>query len=126
MQTIDIFRFSRHLRGSGQFTDDQADAIAAALAEAMIAPEPEPEPEPEEDLPDWVPPAPVSTHNKTVAALFAIFLGSFGLHQFYLGRPGTGLLYLVFCWTLVPAIVGFIEGVRLLSMGERDFALEYR
>jgi TM2 domain-containing membrane protein YozV len=64
--------------------------------------------------------------NKTTAALLAILLGGLGVHKFYLGRPLQGLLYLVFCWTFIPAIVGFIEGLVLLSQDEQQFQLTYK
>lgn len=57
---------------------------------------------------------PINQKNKTVAALLAIFLGGFGIHKFYLQKTGTGLLYLLFFWTFIPAIIGFIEGIILL------------
>jgi TM2 domain-containing membrane protein YozV len=63
--------------------------------------------------------------SKTTAALFAIFLGGVGIHRFYLGRPVSGMLYLVFCWTLIPAFIGFLEGLILLSISEDDFAQRY-
>ncbi len=60
-----------------------------------------------------------------MAALFGILLGGLGIHQFYLGRIGLGILYVVFCWTLVPAIVGFIEGIIYLSMSDAAFSAKY-
>jgi hypothetical protein len=48
------------------------------------------------------------------------------VHKFYLGRPLQGLLYLLFCWTFIPAIVGFIEGLILLSQDEQRFQLTYK
>lgn len=47
--------------------------------------------------------------DEVVGVLLALFLGSFGLHHFYLRRNGLGLLYLLFSWTGIPAIIGFIE-----------------
>ena len=41
---------------------------------------------------------------KIAAALLAIFLGSFGIHKFYLGQTGKGVLYLIFFWTAIPGI----------------------
>lgn len=41
--------------------------------------------------------------------LLAFFLGGFGAHKFYSGNTGKGILYLVFCWTSIPAIIAFIE-----------------
>ena len=52
--------------------------------------------------------------NKTVAALLAIFLGSFGIHKFYLSKM-SGLWYVLFFWTGIPAIVGLVEGILLLE-----------
>jgi TM2 domain-containing membrane protein YozV len=47
--------------------------------------------------------------DEVVGILLALFLGSFGLHHFYLRRTGLGILYLCFCWTGIPAFLGFIE-----------------
>ena len=58
---------------------------------------------------------------KVVAALFALFLGGFGAHKFYLGQVGLGLLYLVFFWTFIPAIIAFIEFIILLAMSDDTF-----
>ena len=44
-----------------------------------------------------------------VGVLLAVFLGSFGIHHFYLHRNGLGVLYLLFSWTGIPALLGFIE-----------------
>ena len=37
---------------------------------------------------------PISTRSRLVALLLCLFLGYFGAHYFYVGRPGMGLLYL--------------------------------
>lgn len=63
--------------------------------------------------------------SKLAAALFALFLGGLGIHKFYLGRIGWGILYLLFCWTFIPALVGFIEGILLLVMSDSDFNRKY-
>jgi len=67
-----------------------------------------------------------SVHNKTTAALLALFLGGLGAHKFYLGRTGMGLIYLVFCWTTIPLIISLVEGIQFLSMSESEFAIKYR
>lgn len=59
--------------------------------------------------------------NKLAAALLAIFLGDFGAHKFYLGKPGTGLIYLLFFWTGIPAVIGIIEGILYLLSSEEEF-----
>ena len=62
---------------------------------------------------------------RVVAALLAFFLGGFGGHKFYLGQIGMGVLYLVFCWTFIPAFVALIEGIIYLTMSETDFSRKY-
>ena len=69
--------------------------------------------------------AAANERNKTVAALLAFFLGGIGVHRFYLGRGVSGVLYLIFCWTFIPAILAFIETFRLLLMSEATFAQKY-
>mgnify|MGYP003458009378 CR=1 FL=1 len=47
--------------------------------------------------------------SKVAAGILAMFLGGIGVHKFYLGQVGMGILYLCFCWTGIPAFVAFIE-----------------
>jgi TM2 domain-containing membrane protein YozV len=47
--------------------------------------------------------------DEVVGILLALFLGSFGVHHFYLRRTALGIVYLCFFWTGIPAILGFIE-----------------
>jgi len=63
--------------------------------------------------------------SRLAAALFALFLGGIGIHKFYLGRWGWGLVYLLFCWTFIPTLVGWIEAVLLLVMSDGDFNHKY-
>ncbi|HPM10825.1 MAG TPA: TM2 domain-containing protein [Paludibacter sp.] len=63
----------------------------------------------------------INDKNKVVAGLLGIFLGWIGAHKFYLGRTGWGLIYLIFFWTFIPGIVGFIEGIYYLIMDENQF-----
>jgi len=65
-----------------------------------------------------------SGRSKYVAALLAFFLGWIGIHKFYLGRNGWGLLYLLFSWTFIPAIISFFEGIRYLIISDDDFEVE--
>ena len=62
---------------------------------------------------------------KLVAALLAIFLGGLGVHKFYLGQIGMGLLYLAFFWTVIPAVVGFIEGILWLVQSDEQWLARY-
>ena len=67
-----------------------------------------------------------SAKSKGVAVLLALFLGGFGAHKFYLGQSGLGFLYLLFCWTLIPGIIAFFEGLWMaFFMGKDRFAEKY-
>jgi TM2 domain-containing membrane protein YozV len=59
--------------------------------------------------------------SRSTAAILALFLGGFGVHKFYLGQAIFGILYLIFCWTFIPAIIAGIEFFILLLMSDHDF-----
>ncbi|MBD2152405.1 NINE protein [Pseudanabaena sp. FACHB-1277] len=59
--------------------------------------------------------------NKGAAILLCFFLGGFGAHKFYLGQIGLGVLYLLFCWTLIPGIVAFFEFFMLIFTPDDEF-----
>ena len=61
------------------------------------------------------------TKNKWIAAVLAITLGGFGVHKFYLGQKGWGIVYLLFCWTFIPQLVAILEFVMLLLVDEDEF-----
>ena len=67
----------------------------------------------------------VSSKTRGIAVLLALFFGGLGIHRFYLNRPGTGVLYLIFCWTFIPAIVALVEVVLFLMMSDRQFDQNY-
>lgn len=69
---------------------------------------------------------PVSPKSRLAAALLAWFLGVFGVHRFYVGKVGTGVLMIVTIgglgiWTLVDFIMILVgsfrdkEGLRLYN-----------
>ena len=66
-----------------------------------------------------------SGRNRVVAGLLALILGGLGIHKFYLGKGVQGVLYLLFCWTFIPAIIGFFEGVNYLLMSDETFLERY-
>ena len=65
------------------------------------------------------------TKSKIVAFVLAWFLGGIGGHKFYLNRVGQGLIYLIFCWTFIPAMIAFVEGIVYLVMDEERFWQKY-
>ncbi len=67
----------------------------------------------------------VSNKSRMSAALLAFFVGGFGVHKFYLGRSGMGVLYLFFFWTFIPSVLAFIEAISLFMMSDHDFDMKY-
>lgn len=60
---------------------------------------------------------PISTRSRLVAGLLGIFLGGMGIHRFYLGNIGIGVVQIIV--TLVTfglgSIWGFVEGIMILA-----------
>jgi len=63
--------------------------------------------------------------NKVAAGVLAILLGGLGIHKFYLGKLGQGILYLIFSWTGIPSIIGLIEGILYLIQTDEEFNAKY-
>jgi TM2 domain-containing membrane protein YozV len=70
--------------------------------------------------------------SKLVAAALAFFLGSLGIHKFYLKDSGTGIFYLILSVLgirlfamPVSGILGVIDGIMLLSMSDEQFDKKY-
>jgi len=75
-----------------------------------------------------------SEKNKIVAGLLAILLGGLGIHKFYLGCTGAGvitLLITLFGWillfipNLVIWIITLIEGIIYLTKSDEEFQRIY-
>lgn len=62
--------------------------------------------------------------NKTEAGVIAILFGGLGLHKFYMGKYGTGIIYAALCWTFIPVLIAVMEGVHYLSESEEQFKKE--
>ena len=65
------------------------------------------------------------TKSRIAAFVIAWFLGGLGGHKFYLDRVGQGIIYLIFCWTFIPAIIAFFEGIIYLTMSDERFWEKY-
>ena len=46
---------------------------------------------------------------KGIYIALCLFLGGLGIHKFYSGKWGQGLLYLTFCWTFIPLILSVFD-----------------
>lgn len=78
--------------------------------------------------------------NKIVAGILAIVFAGLGIHSFYLGQPGKGIVYLLVTgfsflvgfvmplfWvvTFIVGLVSFITGIILLCESDESFNLKY-
>ena len=79
-----------------------------------------------------------SSKNKVAAGLLAIFLGGLGIHKFYLGFTGPGLVYLLIdtigfaiTWALlyipnmILGMMALIEGIIYLTRSDEEFEQIY-
>jgi len=62
---------------------------------------------------------------KDIAGLLALFFGFIGLHRFYLGQKGRGILYLMLALTGISAILGLIDAFSFFSIDNKTFDLKY-
>jgi TM2 domain-containing membrane protein YozV len=66
---------------------------------------------------------------KTATILAFPILGCLGIHKFYLGQIGQGILFFLFSFLLIPAIISLFEFISYLSMSaekfDNKFNLEY-
>ncbi|MBI1935701.1 TM2 domain-containing protein [Candidatus Woesearchaeota archaeon] len=56
----------------------------------------------------------VSVKNKWIALVLAIFLGWLGVHRFYVGKVGTGIIYF---FTVGVAGIGIIIDIIMILTG---------
>ncbi len=77
---------------------------------------------------------PVTSGKKIPAALFAFFLGSLGIHKFYLGYKKQGfIMLLVFLFgfillglpSLIIGIIAFVEFIIYLTKSDEEFERIY-
>lgn len=65
--------------------------------------------------------------SRGVAGLLAILVGALGVHYFYLGKVGGGLLTILLCmvtctlWSIIP----IIQGILMLCMTNEEFERKY-
>ena len=64
-------------------------------------------------------------NKRVLAAVLAIVFGGLGAHKFYLGKMVWGIVYLLLCWTGIPTIIGFIEGLIYLCTSDQEFEKKY-
>ena len=83
-------------------------------------------------------PTGAGSKDKTTAGLLAIFLGGLGMHKFYLGYTGPGLVFLltntigfaiswILLWTphFILYLIAIIEGIIYLTKSDEEFQQTY-
>ncbi len=74
---------------------------------------------------------PSGSKEKVAAGLLAIFLGTLGIHKFYLGYTKAGVIMLLVSLltfgvgATVMAIIALIEGIMYLTKSDQDFDTIY-
>lgn len=78
--------------------------------------------------------------NKNTAGILALFTGMLGVHRFYLGQRGLGILYFMIAFigiivtnqtygevplVLAPLSIGFIDSILFFVMPKEDFDARY-
>jgi TM2 domain-containing membrane protein YozV len=59
--------------------------------------------------------------NRVTAAVLALFLGGIGIHRFYMRKTVSGILYLILCWTFIPAVLALIEFFIYICSSDASF-----
>ena len=57
--------------------------------------------------------------------VWSVFFGSFGVHNFYVGNIGKGILAILFCWTGIPVILGYVTCLLVSKMSIGDINIKY-
>lgn len=63
--------------------------------------------------------------NRKIAIALAFFLGTFGVHRFYLGQVTRGVFYAIFFSTFIPTALGIIDALVFMGMSDEDFDRKY-
>jgi len=66
-----------------------------------------------------------SIKKKNTTVLLALFLGTFGIHRFYLNQYIRGVLYLIFFWTYIPTFISLIDMLGFALMSDKKFNFKY-
>lgn len=66
-----------------------------------------------------------SGKSKTTTILLALFLGTLGMHRFYLGQYWRGFFSILFCWTYIPTFISLIDVLIFTIMSKDKFDEKY-
>lgn len=63
--------------------------------------------------------------DKNITGILALLFGGFGIHRFYLGQIGLGVIYLIFFWFPVVWLIAFIDAILFFVMDRKVFDMKY-
>jgi TM2 domain-containing membrane protein YozV len=63
--------------------------------------------------------------NRVIALIITFFAGAVGIHKFYLGKNFAGIMYFLFCWTFIPALLSFFDFLGLAFMSDEAFDRQF-
>ena len=66
-----------------------------------------------------------SLKSQNVAIVLAVLCGGLGVHRFYLRKVATGVLYLLFFWTGIPALIAYVEALVYTFRSQDSWARRY-
>lgn len=69
--------------------------------------------------------APAGQKNRITAIIWAVLLGGFGAHRFYVGEMKAGFVMLIFFWTMVPAFWAIYDLFQYAKMSDQEFWAKY-
>ena len=113
-----------------EFADQKTKLLNSEFSSTSKVIPPNPEPT---TLETPRPQAQTSDKSKVVAGLLALFVGSLGIHKFYLGYKSEGIIMLVITLLgslvligpFVMGVISLIEGIIYLTKSDEDFNHTY-
>jgi len=101
---------------SAKFCPSCGATAGGAAAQQPQYPQQQPPPQAQASYARPAPPANVSPSSRLVAILLCFFVGGLGVHRFYVGKIGTGIL-----WLLTGALLGIGWLVDLIMIAAGTF-----
>ncbi|MDY7395572.1 NINE protein [Aureibaculum sp. 2210JD6-5] len=63
--------------------------------------------------------------SKQTTTILSLLFGGIGVQKFYLGQYWKGILSILFCWTIIPFLVGLYDCIRFSKMSNEYFQVKF-